>query len=45
MTGTSYIAIPAGQYGWLAAAVHLRHELHEAAALAVAILEAAGAEP
>ena len=43
MTG-SYVAIPADQYGWLAATVNLRHELREAAALGVIILQAAGAQ-
>ena len=36
----NYITIPADDYGWLAAACHIR----ELAALAVAILEGAGAE-
>ena len=43
MTGRGYVAIPDGDFGWLAAALYARRELGELAALAVAILEAAGA--
>ena len=39
-----YITIPADDFGWLAAALYARRELGEIAALAVAILEAAGAD-
>ena len=39
-----YITIPAGDFGWLAVALYARRELGELAALAVAILEVAGAE-
>jgi hypothetical protein len=43
-SGPAYVTIPDDDFGWLAAVLNIRYALAEAAALGVAILEAAGAE-